>query len=268
MELWKALRSGIRSTYDGSEWTIGKWRTEAAPTEECVGFNASPRIIDAMQYVLLEVLARVEVDGVIIKSRDKWTCEKMRVVEAWEWTKEESVKLAIFAAELVLVNFEQKYPNDDRPRKAIEAARYWLEHQNDSARIEARRAAWSAESAASSANAAAARIATSAAWSTSAWSAENAASSAWSASSAAARSAASAAVENAASSENVAESVWSAARSAASAAWSAASMSAWSASAWSAASAASAAILQQVENYIQSRIPYLKKIEGVKNGVG
>jgi hypothetical protein len=41
--------------------------------------------------------------------------------------KAEFVKLAVEAAELVLPVFEQKYPNDNRPRKAIEAAKAWLD---------------------------------------------------------------------------------------------------------------------------------------------
>ena len=58
-----------------------------------------------------------------------------------------SVKLAIFAAELVIKNFEDKYPNDKRPREAIEAAKKWLELQTTEAASAARSAAWSAESA-------------------------------------------------------------------------------------------------------------------------
>ena len=147
--------------------------------------------MDAMSYVDMEILAKVEVAGKIIKANDKWTCEKMRVVEAYIWPKEESVKLAIFAAELVIDIYEKKYPNDDRPRKAIEAAKGWLE--NPSEAIWAAEAAWSAWSAASEA-ARAAR----AAWA--AWAAvsaaaraaaSEAASAAWSAVSAAARAAAS-----------------------------------------------------------------------------
>jgi len=34
---------------------------------------------------------------------------------------ENKVKLAIYSAELVLPIFEERYPNDDRPRKAIDA---------------------------------------------------------------------------------------------------------------------------------------------------
>jgi hypothetical protein len=43
-------------------------------------------------------------------------------------TKEQCVKYAIFAAEQVIGIFEAKYPDDDRPRKAIEAARKYLEN--------------------------------------------------------------------------------------------------------------------------------------------
>ncbi|MBU2177439.1 MAG: hypothetical protein KJ556_20295, partial [Gammaproteobacteria bacterium] len=103
--LWKSLRVGIKSSYDGSKWVIGEWRTlDKPPTEECKGFNASQKILDAMSYVSMEVLAQVEVGGKIIEGLDKWTCERMRIVKAWEWTKEESVRLAVFSAELVLEN--------------------------------------------------------------------------------------------------------------------------------------------------------------------
>ena len=35
------------------------------------------------------------------------------------------VKLAIYSAKFVLPIFEERYPNDDRPRKAIDAAAYY-----------------------------------------------------------------------------------------------------------------------------------------------
>jgi len=41
-------------------------------------------------------------------------------------TKRQRVEYAVFAAELVIHIFEQKYPTDDRPRKAIEAAKEYL----------------------------------------------------------------------------------------------------------------------------------------------
>ena len=43
--------------------------------------------------------------------------------------KTNNVKYAVYSAELVLPIFEKKYPKDDRPRKAIEAAKNWLANQ-------------------------------------------------------------------------------------------------------------------------------------------
>jgi len=64
-------------------------------------------------------------------------------------TKKQCVQYSIFAAELVLHNFEKNQPNDDRPRKAIEAAKAYLKNPCDRTKNDARSAwsAWSAESA-------------------------------------------------------------------------------------------------------------------------
>jgi len=42
--------------------------------------------------------------------------------------KKQKVQYAIFAAEQVIDIYEKKYPTDDRPRKAIEAAKEYLAH--------------------------------------------------------------------------------------------------------------------------------------------
>jgi len=47
------------------------------------------------------------------------------------FSKEHNVKLAIYSAELVLHIFEDKYPDDDRPRKAIEAAKEYLKNPTE-----------------------------------------------------------------------------------------------------------------------------------------
>ena len=77
---------------------------------------------------------------------------------AW-WTikhllkKEQSVKIAIYTAEKVIDVFEKKYPNDDRPRKAIEAAKAWLKEPTGTNRAAAKAAANAAANAADAANA-------------------------------------------------------------------------------------------------------------------
>jgi hypothetical protein len=47
------------------------------------------------------------------------------------FNKEENVKYAIFAAEQVIDIYEKKYPTDKRPRKAIEAAKKWVNEPNE-----------------------------------------------------------------------------------------------------------------------------------------
>ncbi len=107
---------------------------------------------------------------------------------------DDRIRYACFASRQVLKNYEDKYPTDMRPRKAIGAAEKCITDKSDAPR----RAAWSAARAARSAACSAARSAE--------WSAERSAdSAAWSADSAAWSAARSA--------------EWSAACSADSAAW-------------------------------------------------
>ena len=74
------------------------------------------------------------------------------------------VSYAVFAAEQVIKNYEKQYPDDKRPRTAIEAAKKCIENPNDENKKEAARAAyWAA--CASSAAYRAARAANSAAYS-------------------------------------------------------------------------------------------------------
>jgi len=71
-------------------------------------------------------------------------------------TKKQQVQYAVFAAEQVIHIFEKKYPEDKRPRKAIEAAKTWLLKPSSSAADAAADAADAAAAAAAAAYAAAA----------------------------------------------------------------------------------------------------------------
>ena len=125
---------------------------------------------------------------------------------------DQSIKVAIFSARLCLHEFEERHPDDDRPRKAIEAAELYLENPCEKTRSAAFSAARSAASSAERNTASSAERAESAAR-RAASSAESAASSAASsAESSAARYGMSSAASSAASS---AESAASSAESAA-----------------------------------------------------
>ncbi len=229
--LWKSLSKGLKSGIGNHKWEVGEWYKVKGNLSMCDnGFHASKNIIDAMQYINMECLAKVQVKGQHLHQEDKQCWEEMRVVRAWIWQKEDSVRLAIYAASLVLENYEDKYPGDDSPRKAIEAARNYLKTKNKSAARSAARSA--AESVAWSA-------AESAVWSAARSAAESAA---WSAARSAAESAAWSAAESAAG-----PAAWSAARSAK--------------SAWSAARPATrSASKLKCHNWINRRIPKLKEI--------
>ena len=88
-------------------------------------------------------------------------------------TKKQNIAYTCYSAKQVLKNFEKEYPNDKRPREAINAALKCIKNNTaknrnaarnaaDSAAKSAERSAWSAWSAARSADSAA----RSAAWST------------------------------------------------------------------------------------------------------
>ena len=196
MTLYKCFKKGLKSEHGNIDWKIGKWQRHKGKLEMCKsGFHASENIIDAMGYVKAEEIALVEVKGKHIGQEDKQCWEYMRISKVWEWKKEDSVSLAIFAAELCIDNFEKEYPDDKRPRQAIEAAKAYLKNPSEENMSAAGSAALSARSAALSARSAAESAALSAG--SAAWSAGSAAeSAAWSAGSAAlsARSAGSAAL--------------------------------------------------------------------------
>jgi len=69
--------------------------------------------------------------------------------------KTNNVKLAIYSAESVLHIFEEHVKNDDRPRKAIEAAKEYLSNPNNAAADAAYTASDAADAAARAADAAA-----------------------------------------------------------------------------------------------------------------
>ena len=154
------------------KWRLNKWYKIDGDLEMCHqldngdftanGFHCSKYIQDALSYVNGDTLAVVECRGKHIDGDDKEVWEEMRVIKRYKWTKKHSIKMATYSARLCLPIFEDQYPNDDRPRKAIEAAEKVLEHDTKANRSAAVSAAWSAaESAAESA----ARSAEYAAWS-------------------------------------------------------------------------------------------------------
>jgi hypothetical protein len=62
-------------------------------------------------------------------------------------THDQQIRYAIFSAELVIKIYEDKYPNNDRPRKAIEAAKTYLKDKTEGNKNAAAHAADAADAA-------------------------------------------------------------------------------------------------------------------------
>ena len=153
---WKFLRKGFKSNSGNTKWKVGEWSKPIKNLELCEsGYHCSKEIYQAFSYVQGEILAKVECKGKHQSSKDKEVWETMRITKAYKWQKKDSVALSIYAAELCLDNFEKEYPEDKRPREAIEAAKNWLKNPTQKNKSAAESAVWSAESAAWSAESAA-----------------------------------------------------------------------------------------------------------------
>lgn len=140
---WKFLQKGFKSENGNVTWKKGVWNKIDEPLKMCeMGFHCSKDPYDAFSYVQGEILAKVECRGKHLEDDNKECWSEQRIVKAYKWTKKNSVALAIFAAELILPNFEKAYPNDKRPRKAIEAAKKVLFKDTAKNRLAARTSAW------------------------------------------------------------------------------------------------------------------------------
>jgi len=145
--LYKSI-SKNKTSY-GHKWQLNQWYKIDKPLRLCgVGFHASQNIIDAMNYVAAGYVAKVEVRRKSIIEDEKECWSDMRIIQWAKWNKKDSISLAIFSAELVLANYEKEFPNDNRPRQAIEAAKKTLKKDNKLNRSVAVKSAWLAKSAA------------------------------------------------------------------------------------------------------------------------
>ena len=146
---WKFLKEGMKSENGDCSWKKNEWKHYVGELSMCnSGFRCSKKIKDAFSYIQGEVLVEVQVKGKSGVKDDKEVWSDMRVVKAWKWQKKDSIALAVFAAKLCLKNFETEYPEDKRPRLAIEAAMKYIDNpteENRSAAASAASAAWSAE---------------------------------------------------------------------------------------------------------------------------
>jgi len=151
-EMYKFLRlknGEIVSEHGTQVWEIGKKYSVKGEIQCCHnGFHASDTPLDALNFVKGEILAIVEGGGGCDKATDKSAWRAMQITKAYKWKKADSVALAIFCAEQVIGIYEAKYPNDKRPRNAIDVVKKWLAKPTDENRAAAYSAACAARAAA------------------------------------------------------------------------------------------------------------------------
>ena len=122
-QLYKWL-DGNTSTHGGTGgWRKGRWRSVRGPLVPCQNGLHLCREKDLLGWIA-PTLWLAEHDGELVDAGDKLVVRRARVVGRLDGWNERTARLfAADCAERVLPLFESRYPDDDRPRKAIEAAR-------------------------------------------------------------------------------------------------------------------------------------------------
>ena len=150
---YKFLSQDMRSRYgDRPRWSLGVPLTYDGKIRPCSsGFHASLDLYSAYRNSPIgDRLFEVEARGVVEGEDGLFAAREMMLVREID-SESLSIDYAINCAKHVLRHYEEIYPGDDRPRKAIEAAENYLNSPSEKNRSAARSADWSAESAAESA---------------------------------------------------------------------------------------------------------------------
>ena len=125
MKVWKILGRNRRCCHGGvGRWPPpGEWLEVTGPLKMCHHGLHLCREQDLLQWLNSEIW-EAEYKGEIIKDGDKVCARRARLtIRLDTWNERSARLLAADYAEAVLPIFERARPNDDRPRKAIEAAR-------------------------------------------------------------------------------------------------------------------------------------------------
>jgi len=126
MRYFKFLTAKMTGGYTDFVWPIDEWVAVSGELKFCEnGFhilNERHYLLDWVQSQLFEV--EIDHKAGVLKSDDKWCCRKLRLVKKIKTWNEKTNRLFVAdCAAHVLRRFEKLYPEDLRPRKAIEAAR-------------------------------------------------------------------------------------------------------------------------------------------------
>ena len=152
---YKFITSKNKSLNGNITWKLNEWQETQESLKLCEsGFHACRTPLESLQFIYGDKFCIVEADGTIIDGDDKFVASRMRIIKELP-TKEIFVRFAIECAKHTLSNYEQMYPNDNRPRLAVEAAEECLlSNFSKESTLKAESAAWSAAKSAESAESA------------------------------------------------------------------------------------------------------------------
>ena len=142
MKAYYFLRKDMTSGSGHEEpWKVGEARRIEGHIALCErGYHSSPTPAMALEYAPGSMLCLVDVSKPVQKDSDKQVSRKRTLLAAIN-VEHILYDLACRFAEDVLQIFEKEYPEDSRPRVAIETKRRWLKGQASDEELDAARAA-------------------------------------------------------------------------------------------------------------------------------
>ena len=156
---YRFVDASLKSVNGGTQWVVGEWQKQEGELSLCGnGLHACQEPYDSLSNIYGSKWFRAEARGEMLHSDDKFCASEMRLVE--EIPVRVIHQWAVDCAYRVLHLYEEKYPDDKRPREALEAAQAWIDDPTeenreklaaaraaarDAARDAGRVAAWDAE---------------------------------------------------------------------------------------------------------------------------
>lgn len=129
MTLYKITAADGSSVHGGSgQWTPGEWREVEGDLVPCRNGLHLVEARDLLNWLVQDgIVWEAEYEGERVDDRRKVVVRKARITrKVGVLNCQILVEFGADCAEHVLPIFEARYPDDDRPRRAIEAARAWL----------------------------------------------------------------------------------------------------------------------------------------------
>jgi len=148
--LYKWMLPNLHTAVQHTAWPVdvGKWTQRTAPVLCISGWHGveERHVLNHLPSQLGAELWEIEIKGKRVDGEDKFAAEQMRLVHHLGSTTAKNLRLfSSDVAEDVIDLFEVKYPDDNRPRNAIEVARRFANGEVSTEEMAAARAAaWGA----------------------------------------------------------------------------------------------------------------------------